>query len=419
MTKAKEIGQLVDAARERAGLSQRALAEKSEVSQATLSRIISGDRTAKMPEIIRIAWATGETVAKLSGVSTVADRIECTVGVDDPGRGELRRQAIQWLELDDLLADEYIPEVFGSPKDLHDLSQACEANEAAWEFRYTRGLGDQPIQNLIATITLTTALDIGVAKAHRCPHALTMRDPRRGTTVMAVPTMFDPLEQRASVAHGLGHAVFGDWQRESPKGEWFATEFARHLLIPLDGLASFLTRTDDEKTTDNAVLSSVVQRFQVPPAMAAKAMDEGGHTDENTAHHWGNLAAAALATRYGWLDEYHSCAAKAMTVIAPQKLLARAVAGYEEGVVSPQALAALRGVDETTLHSDLATAGIVSHSDAATVDRDLLTRAEADISDRADPEVGPIWFGYLTADWPDIRPSGDDGWEPPISDSQA
>src|SRR3982074_163682 len=57
------LGVLIERARVAAGLSQRALADATGISQPTLSRIISGDRAAKMPEVVTIAWATGHTGA--------------------------------------------------------------------------------------------------------------------------------------------------------------------------------------------------------------------------------------------------------------------------------------------------------------------------------------------------------------------
>ncbi|WP_370630928.1 helix-turn-helix domain-containing protein [Paeniglutamicibacter sp. Y32M11] len=50
-----------------ARISQRAFADQTSISQSTIFRIISGQRTAKLPEIIQIVWATGWTVAKIRG----------------------------------------------------------------------------------------------------------------------------------------------------------------------------------------------------------------------------------------------------------------------------------------------------------------------------------------------------------------
>jgi transcriptional regulator with XRE-family HTH domain len=65
-------------------LSQRALAEATGISQPTLSRIVSGDRSAKMPEIFAISWATGHTVAQLTGAGTVAERVQCAARAVSP-----------------------------------------------------------------------------------------------------------------------------------------------------------------------------------------------------------------------------------------------------------------------------------------------------------------------------------------------
>jgi transcriptional regulator with XRE-family HTH domain len=48
-------GRRVEAARLRAGLSQRALARRAGLSQPTLHRIEQGDRTPKMPELIALS----------------------------------------------------------------------------------------------------------------------------------------------------------------------------------------------------------------------------------------------------------------------------------------------------------------------------------------------------------------------------
>lgn len=88
------VGALIERARAAAGLSQRALAEATGISQSTLSRIISGDREAKMPEVVAIAWATGHTVAQLTGVGTVADRAQCAARATNDSDMENMRQAL-------------------------------------------------------------------------------------------------------------------------------------------------------------------------------------------------------------------------------------------------------------------------------------------------------------------------------------
>ncbi|GAA2218073.1 helix-turn-helix domain-containing protein [Micromonospora olivasterospora] len=103
-------GELIERARVEAGLSQRALADKTGISQPTLSRIISGDRSAKMPEIVAIAWATGRTVAQLTGGRAVADRVQCAArATNGSGMDGMRQALLHFLELDDYLDEQAIP----------------------------------------------------------------------------------------------------------------------------------------------------------------------------------------------------------------------------------------------------------------------------------------------------------------------
>jgi transcriptional regulator with XRE-family HTH domain len=104
------LGVLIERARIAAGLSQRALADAAGISQPTLSRIISGDRAAKMPEVVAIAWATGHTVAQLTEAGTVADRAQCAArATNDSNMDRMREALLHFLELDDYLDDQAIP----------------------------------------------------------------------------------------------------------------------------------------------------------------------------------------------------------------------------------------------------------------------------------------------------------------------
>lgn len=104
------VGALIERARVAAGLSQRALADATGISQSTLSRIISGDRVAKLPEVVAIAWATGHTVAQLTGAGSVAARAQCVArATNDTGMEGMRQSLLHFLELDDYLDDQAIP----------------------------------------------------------------------------------------------------------------------------------------------------------------------------------------------------------------------------------------------------------------------------------------------------------------------
>lgn len=105
-----DVGMRIDRARAAAGLSQCGLAEVTGISQATLSRIISGDRATKMPELVAIAWETGHTVAQLTGAGAVPERVQCAAGATNGSDMEGMRQVLlDFLELDAYLDDQAIP----------------------------------------------------------------------------------------------------------------------------------------------------------------------------------------------------------------------------------------------------------------------------------------------------------------------
>ena len=102
-----DVGVRIERARTAAGLSQRALADITGISQPTLSRVISGQRTAKMPELVAISLATGVTVAELTGTGTVAERAARATNHADMDR--MREALLHFLELDEYLSAQAIP----------------------------------------------------------------------------------------------------------------------------------------------------------------------------------------------------------------------------------------------------------------------------------------------------------------------
>lgn len=105
-----DVGARIEHARVAAGLSQRALADATGISQPTLSRVITGQRAAKVPELVAIGWATGVTVAELAGTGTVTERAEGAARATNHADMEGMREALlHFLELNDYLAGQAIP----------------------------------------------------------------------------------------------------------------------------------------------------------------------------------------------------------------------------------------------------------------------------------------------------------------------
>lgn len=92
-----------------AGVSQRDLAHATEISQPTVSRIMTGQREAKMNELVAIAHATGCTVSELTNSSTLADRVQYAArATNGATMTEMRERLLHFLELDAYLDDQGI-----------------------------------------------------------------------------------------------------------------------------------------------------------------------------------------------------------------------------------------------------------------------------------------------------------------------
>ena len=281
------------------------------------------------------------------------------------------------------------------------MSAESEGAARAAEFRRRHHLGEGPLGDLISIIEQSTGLDVAVIDAEPDEHGMTMRDPRTGAVFIGIAQTAHPMRQRSTLAHELGHVLFEDWveigtaglDRRS-HGEVRADAFARHLLVPRQGLGEVL---EDDAITEST-LSAVVQRFLVSPAIAAIALCEAGYIDEPRKDVWMRLTSPRLAARYGWSDHYRALQSDSNQGRAPQRLLARAINGYAEGVVSAQTIATLRGVSVDTVQADLQDAGVVpvtepvvwaAAADLPEVDVDL-AELDADLGELGEEPQVPV-----------------------------
>jgi Zn-dependent peptidase ImmA (M78 family) len=273
------------------------------------------------------------------------------------------------------------------------LKAEAEGRDGAARFRRNRHLGSQPLGDLVALIEQTTRVDVAVLDVGPDEHGMAMRDPKRGAVFIGVARTRRPMRQRSTLAHELGHVVFDDWAADgdidwstrSPV-EIRADAFARHLLLPLDGLREMLGPPGD---LDPSVLSAIVQRYLVSPAIAAIALEQLGRIDATTKREWMALSTSHLAVRFGWSDQYRALVADADQRRAPQRLLARVIRGYAEGVLPAQAVATLRGVPAETAARELREAGVVpAHHAVAWADPAQLPDVDVDLG-ALDEALGP------------------------------
>lgn len=117
---------------------------------------------------------------------------------------------------------------------------------------------------------------------------------------------------------------------------------------------------------DLADLSMVVQRFQASPAIVAIQLERAGYIDKARKREWQTQRTPSLAARFGWIDQYRAMQQESDTRRAPQRLLARATAGYVANVVSLQAIARLRGINTHTVEEEFTEADIAQIEQSTT-----------------------------------------------------
>jgi Zn-dependent peptidase ImmA (M78 family) len=242
------------------------------------------------------------------------------------------------------------------------VTAEVEGSEAATRFREDHHLGVQPLGDLLEIIEEATGIDVAVLDTGPDEHGLTMRDRSRGTVFIGVARTRNPMRQRSTLAHELGHVLFGDWSDGSAL-DWSnrspveirADAFSRHLLVPVEGLREFI---GPRSPIVLSTLSTVVQRFLVSPQIASIALHQAGYIEEAAKQEWMALSAPQLAARFGWIDQYQLLRVASDSRRAPQRLLARAITGYAEGVLSVQAIAGLRGVSPEAALAELGEAGV-------------------------------------------------------------
>jgi Zn-dependent peptidase ImmA (M78 family) len=242
------------------------------------------------------------------------------------------------------------------------VNTEAEGRTAAQRFRHEHHLGVQPLGDLVTVIEQTTGIDVAVLGVGPDEHGLAMRDPDREVVLIGVARTKHPMRQRSTLAHELAHVLFEDWtdtesvgwSEPSPR-EDRCRAFARHLLLPLEGLREFL---GDPQEVTLASLSAVLQRFLVSPAIAAIALEQAGYIDHSTREQWAEIYTPQLAARFGWTDQYRALQAESDKRRTPQQLLARAINGYGLGVLSARAIATLRGVTLEEAEADLREAGV-------------------------------------------------------------
>lgn len=260
------------------------------------------------------------------------------------------------------------------------------ARAKAQELRQQSGLGLAPVTDM-AVLFESLGFDLAVIETEdEHAHGMTAKDPASGRIFTVVSTTRSPMRQRSNIAHELGHILFDEWH-ESDDADYAARDgaevradaFARHLLIPEDGIKQFALQRQISEWTQ-ADFSSLVQTFQVSPAMAAIAASNAGVITTEAKEVYRQYSTFRLAQQFGWADQYRALQSASGQKKAPQRLLQRAVSAYQQGVVSLQAVATLRQLPLAQVEAEFDEAGIarLPLQDKEFADFDMLDSVSAD-----------------------------------------
>jgi transcriptional regulator with XRE-family HTH domain len=85
-----------------AGLSQRDLAEAADMSQATVSRIVTGKRRASVPELVALAWALGVPYEELVETPPLSERVLVAPrsSLDEADLSAVRSRLVGYLRME-------------------------------------------------------------------------------------------------------------------------------------------------------------------------------------------------------------------------------------------------------------------------------------------------------------------------------
>src|SRR5262249_40874009 len=165
----------------------------------------------------------------------------------------------------------------------------------------------------------------------------------------------------------LAHLLFpGDPKHRGAAGpvrppqELRADEFARHLLIPCDGVSSWLRANGSNGVNEvaEAELAALAGTFRVSPRVALIQLRDLGRAPASVGE--GSLPTGRqLAYRHGWGAAYDLAQSVARMERPPVRIVDRATQAYRLGKLGLAPLARLLGQPLREAKASLAEAGVV------------------------------------------------------------
>lgn len=238
---------------------------------------------------------------------------------------------------------------------------------AAEDFRREHALGVAPLDDLVEVIERVPNVHVAIEPAtNEQQHGMRATDPERRVTILAATATSHPVRLRSTLAHELAHHLYGDptpthWSARTPE-EVRADSFARHLLIPVDGLRQMLGSLSLAAPMDERVFSQVVKWFRVSPALAAIQMFEAGYLTNIAKGEFSSLSTRSLATRHGWLPTYQQWSSESQQIRPPRRIAEAAINAYAHQATPLATVANIHGLSGQDMQQELENAGVAPRS---------------------------------------------------------
>lgn len=371
-------------------VKQSDLAATLGVSEAVVSRLLSGERKVSAAELGAIADRLRTTTGYLLGRQAVdvrpfavAARLGSTEHAAELNPVFARAQSL--LELRGLLSRlvETPAREAGVQVERPSTSVFKDAGaEMGDRLRASLGLGDEPVEDLVELTESSFGVDVSLEPLPDALHGVFITDPAPGESVRVAVMMVNSTDtygrQRFTLAHELGHLLFDDaelyWAdyRKNSGGpgalkELRANHFASAFLMPAGGVRALaaelgvLPRGTRERHF--ALARLVVEtslRFGVSVEAAALRLDNLGMLsaqDKSFVTSQSMLTLVSMAGR----DADRGRLSELQDIVAPPPgLRDQALFAYAEGMVGIEPLAQLwKSEDAEALRAQLAEAGWV------------------------------------------------------------
>ena len=289
----RTLGELLEQARKKCGMTQADAAKEIDVSRTTMVAIEKGERRLKSTELIKLARAYGCSVSDLVRPRPVVQpfevqfravyqRSEKEEAEIKPFILNLEELCQNYLELETII-NAPLPQNYPLEYEVKNLPIKAAAESIAAGERQRLGLGDGPISRLRDILEQDVGLRIFYLKMPAKYSEVYSYNEQIGGC-MAINANHPEERRRWSMAHGYLHFLahrrkpefhFDDQYQRVPESEQLAETFSRYFLMPTSGLLkryNDIYRTHSKFTTTN--LFTLAHYYEVSVEALVRRLEE-------------------------------------------------------------------------------------------------------------------------------------------------